>query len=166
MDDGIDTVDERLDRRRPQVDLMEREPRRGAEVHEVRLLDGTRVVGDERVKADNLVTACDQPFGKVRADEASSAGDEDPHQDAKIVVRSRMTGAADGRGDTRPPGSSSTSIESIATTARPAVPTTRKRIRWSPSLSQARVKTTTDPTNLAAPRSMRMAGPPSTITST
>ena len=63
-----------------------RKPRLAAQAGEVALLDGSRVVGDEGVEADDLVADGQESFAQVRSDETGGAGDEAMHESQRSGV--------------------------------------------------------------------------------
>jgi hypothetical protein len=76
MEDGVYAFEDRGEVGGAEVEIVEGEARVVDEGREVMFFDGTRVIGDEGIEADNFIPLGEEGFAEVRADETGSTGDE------------------------------------------------------------------------------------------
>src|SRR5205823_3812217 len=90
VEDPVDAVDEGRKVGIDQARLDETELRADPQTGEVPLLDLARIVVEEAVDPDHVVTAGDEHVGESRSDESGNAGDQCLHETVSpFLVSSR-----------------------------------------------------------------------------
>ena len=102
VEDDVDILEQRSERRRQQVGLDELDVRRAPEGRQVGLLELAVVVRRERVDAADLPARGSDVLGELAADEPGDTGDEGQHRATlPLDVRALRNAADDERGEHR-----------------------------------------------------------------